>query len=97
MNEIFYNVPDNVIENVKKYFAEQLPNYEVSKVVRKSTHPDDWYLFMVIGRKKEDPYSMGRYTCWTCWNETMQSLNFGHYGIDTEAKALEILSEFFNY
>ena len=55
MSEIFYNVPDNVIENVKKYFAKQLPNYEVSKVVRKSTHPDDWYLFMVIGRKKEDP------------------------------------------
>ena len=97
MNEIFYNVPDNVIENVKKYFAEHLLNYEVTKVVRKSPYPDDWYLYMVVGRKKEDPYNMGKYSAWTSWNETTQSLNFGHYGIDTEAKALEVLSEFFSY
>lgn len=97
MKEIFYNVPDNVIENVKRYFTEHLPNYEVVKVTRKNTHLLDSYLYMVVGRKKNDPYNMGRYTVWTSWNETTQSLNHGHYGLTTEAQALEVLSEFFNY
>jgi hypothetical protein len=95
IKEIFYNVPDNVIENVKKYFAEHLPNYDVVKVVRKSVHEAVWYLYMVIGRKREDPYNMGRYACWTSWNETTGCLNHGHYGIKTVSEALEIISEYF--
>ena len=32
----------------------------------------------------------GKYAVWTCWNETTQSLNFGHYDLDLE-DAMDIL------
>lgn len=97
MTDIFYNVPDSVIKNIEQYFETYLPHYDVVKVMRKSTHPLDSYLFMVIGKKQLDPYKTGEYAYWTCWNNETQSLNYGHYDIETYAKALEGASEYFNY
>ena len=95
MNEMF-NVPSNVVYNVERYFEVNLPQYTVEKVMKKSNHPNDWYLYMVIGRKKEDPYNMGRYTLWTSWNETTNSLNLGHYGIDTEEEVMKLAREHYS-
>ena len=78
-----------VWENVKKYFAEHLKQYQLVDVMRASKHPDDHYLYMVIARKR-DKKATGPWACWTCWNETTQSLNFGHYGIDKYDDAVKI-------
>lgn len=32
----------------------------------------------------------GKYAVWTCWNESTQSLNFGHYDL-TKETAIDIL------
>lgn len=42
-----------VWENVKKYFAEHLKQYQLVDVMRASKHPDDHYLYMVIARKRD--------------------------------------------
>ena len=90
------SVPNNVIENVKRYFEANLPEYEVVKVLRRSSHPLDDYLYMVIGKKNQDKYNMGKYSCWTCWNETTQTLNYGHYCIPTEEDVLKVVMEYYN-
>ena len=95
-----YDVPSNVIENVEKYLKENLPNYKLVKVLRKSSHPADDYLYMVIAKKELTPeqksYGFGQYTVWSCWNETTQSLNCGHYNIETENDAFELAKGFYN-
>lgn len=92
--------PNSVIENVKKYFEKYLPHYEVVQVMRKSAHPLDDYLYMVIARHTNYPelkrqYGGGEYACWTCWNESTQSLNYGHYDLESEESALKIALEYY--
>lgn len=82
-------VPQEVKENVKKYLTEENLG-ELVDVMRASEHPEDWYLFHVIARKGDN------YSCWTSWNETTQSLNFGHYNLNSEEGAREICKEFFH-
>lgn len=75
-------VPEEVVRNIRRYFAENLACYEVMTVERKSEHPDDWYLYTVVARRND-----GVYALWTSWNETMQSLNGGNYDIKSFADA----------
>jgi hypothetical protein len=86
-------VPKDVIDHVMDYFETELRNYEVVKVLNASEHPDDDYLYMVIAKKKQNTYD-GEYACWTCWNDQIKTLNFGHYNIDYET-ALNICNEFY--
>ena len=85
-------VPAEVVEHVKEYLAKNLPQYELLKVVRQSDHPDDHYLYMISAKKR----NADEYAAWTCWNETTLSLNFGHYGLVSEAICEEIFNEFFH-
>ena len=85
----FYEpVPQEVKENVKKYLEKNNLG-ELVDVMRHSDHPDDHYLYHVIAKRKDS------YSCWTCWNETTQSLNFGHYNLVSEEVAREICDEYF--
>ena len=94
MNEMF-NVPSNVVDNVKKYFEVYLPQYTVERVMKKSNLKYDW-IYIVIGRKKEDMLNMGRYTVWTSWNDITKDLEHGHYGVDTEEEAIKLANEYYS-
>jgi len=72
-----------VYKNVRSYFERELKNYEVILVRQKITED---YLYRVIAQNK----ITGKYAVWTCWNETTQSLNFGHYDL-TKETAIDIL------
>ena len=85
-------VPTEVIEHVKDYLAENLPQYELIKVVRKSDHIDDDYLYMVSAKHRNND----TYATWTCWNESCNSLNCGHYGLVSEDVCEEVFNEFFH-
>ena len=85
-------VPSEVVEHVREYLLENLPRYELLKVVRHSDHPDDDYLYMVSAKKKNDD----EYAVWTSWNESVRSLNFGHYGLISESVCEEVFKEFFH-
>ena len=50
--------------------------YDFVFVLRKSLHPDDWYLYVVVAKKKDEE----EYAFWSCYNDYFQSLNHGHYG-----------------
>lgn len=92
-------VPQEVKDNVKKYLEKENLG-ELVDVMRASDHEDDWYLYHVIAKKpnvhKYFNDSDYVYSCWTAWNETTKSLNFGHYCLESEEKAREICSEFFH-
>lgn len=82
-------VSDDVIENVKNYFAKEMPRYIPVYVCRGSNHPEDDYRYSVIGKREEE------YSCWTSWNESTQSLNHGHYGMKDFADAMKVLHDNF--
>lgn len=81
-------VPQEVKENVKKYLEKHNLG-ELVDVMRHSDHPEDDYLYHVIAKKGDN------YSCWTSWNETTQSLNFGHYNLVSEKVAREVSDEYF--
>lgn len=77
-----------VAEHVADYFKKYLPDFTMLGVVRKSFHPDDAHLYMVVSKKSD-----GSYGFWDCWNENTQSLNHGHYGIEFLDDCVELLNE----
>lgn len=79
-----------VRENVELYFKKYLPEYTVLEIRRKSYHPADSYLWMVSA-KKED----GTYAVWTAWNESSQSLSYGHYNLKSIEDCEKIFKEFY--
>lgn len=78
-----------VMDHVNAYFKEHLPNYRVLKVRRKSNHLEDGHLFMVAAKGKD------AFAVWTCWNESTQSLNHGHYGLQSEADCERVMDEYY--
>ena len=86
-------VPCEVMDNIVNYFKDELSDsgYVPLKVCRKSNHPDDGYLYSVIAKN----ISSGGFACWSSFNESTQSLNHGHYGLDNEDEARQIISENF--
>lgn len=83
-------IPQNVIENINRYFLEKLPNYEVVKVCPKSCYEEDSYLYMVAAKK-----NTGSYAVWTSWNEHTQSLNYGHYDLADLESCERVMDEFY--
>lgn len=87
------HIPYEVVKRV----SEELEHigYRYVYVLRKSLHPDDKDLYVVVAEKKDSyaPY----YSFWSCYNDSRQSLNHGHYGYDDYGKcwdaALEFVSE----
>lgn len=86
MNINFYEVR----EHIELYFKENLPQYTVLEIRRKSSHPDDAHLFMVSAKK-----SNGTYAVWTGWNEATQNLNHGHYDLQSIEECGKIFEEFY--
>ena len=84
-------IPTSTIEHIKEYFEENLPQYNLCSIHRKSNHSEDSHLYMVIARKND-----GSYAFWTSWNESTNSLNYGHYGLYNYADCEVALNEYFN-
>ena len=79
-----------VMEQVTLYLKEYLPGYTVLKVRKKSYHPDDSHLYMLAAEKDD-----GTYAVWTCWNQKTETLNHGHYGLQSEEACKKIMEEFY--
>jgi len=84
-------VPDAVAEMAREYFRKNLNMYDSLDIFRSSNHPEDNYLYSVLGFHEN-----GTFSCWTCFNSRTESLNNGHYGLQTEDRALEILSSYYH-
>lgn len=84
------DVPDNVVKIVKDYFKQNLANYTPISVCRYSNAIADNYLYMVIGKNKN-----GTYACWSSFNISTESLNFGHYDIELYEDCKNILKGVF--
>lgn len=87
-------VPMTVAKDVAAYFEQSsgLTNYTPVKICRVSNDPEDAHLYAVVGyNSKTDQYA-----CWTSWNQSSQSLNYGHYNLSSEQSAVDIIKERFN-
>lgn len=89
-----------VWSNVKEYFAKELPQYQVQDVIRKSKFPADSHLYMVIAKHKCYPEIKkqcggGEWVVWTCWNESTQCLNHGHYDIKDYDAAVKVADKYY--
>lgn len=84
-------ISTDVIDSINQYFGKyDLSEYKILNIYRHSNHPDDHYLYMILAQQKD-----GQYACWTSWNESTKSLNFGHYNLDFDA-AISIIKDNFN-
>lgn len=81
---------NEVREHIELCFKENLPQYTVLEIRKKSSHPDDARLFMVSAKKDDGTYSL-----WTGWNELSQSLNHGHYDLKSAAECEKLFEEFY--
>lgn len=87
-----------VKERVVSYFKEHLDKMcdasSVEVYVGGNPSVGDGHLYLVLAKDKRERLTLGEsYDCWTCWNDSTQSLNFGHYHL-TKQEALEKLMEF---
>ena len=87
-----YEVPEEVKEAVNEYFKKELPGYQIEEITRHSDHPDDHYLYHVIAHA-DSPAWGSIYACWTSWNQTTKSLNYGHYNLESLDAARNLSNE----
>ena len=80
---------NEIREHVKLYFKENLPKYTVLEIRRKSNHPEDSYLWIVSAEKEDGTFAVG-----TAWNESIQSLNHGHYDIQSLEDCEKLMMEY---
>ena len=85
-----YEIPREVYRNVTDYLAKELPTYKLECIFRASNHPEDNYLYQVVAKSENG------YACWTCWNETTQLLNYGHYNLANVDSAIRICNEMYH-
>lgn len=81
-------IPDDVVDSIRDYFKNNLANYELVTACRKSNNQEDDYLYMVVAKKNDNDYA-----CWTSWNSTTDSLNYGHYSLPDLKTCYEILAQ----
>lgn len=81
----------NAKRNVTAYLAKHLSDYKLVKIIRKSIYPEDAHLYMVSAKRKD-----GKFAVWTSWNENTQSLNHGHYNLDSLETCNKIFEEYKN-
>ena len=75
---------------VKTYLKEHLPSCSVVDIRKKSAYPEDKHLFMISAQKDD-----GTFNVWTCWNQEMQTLNHGHYGLEHHDDYVAIFEEYY--
>jgi hypothetical protein len=82
-------VPDNVIDDIVAYFSSDISGFTPLRVCRHSNHPKDSYLYSVIARKDND----NTIACWSTFNESIKSLNHGHFNLASESDAVSIIKQ----
>lgn len=81
-----------MIQHITDYFNEHLPQYTVFEVRKQSYDSEnDDYLFMVAAKHQN-----GTYATWTSWNESIRTLNQGHYNLPDMRTCAEIMTEYQN-
>lgn len=81
----------DIVQHIYDYFEEHLPLYTVFEIQRKSYDSADDYLFMVVAKHQN-----GSYAVWTSWNESICTLNHGHYNLPNMGVCAEIMSKYQN-
>lgn len=86
----------DVYNRVIKYLKENLSRCDLNDVevyVGGDPSVGEGHLYLVLAKDKPSKYRKeDTYSCWTCWNDKTESLNFGHYDL-TKEKAMYILME----
>lgn len=79
------------VQHVNEYFKVHLPLYTPFEVRRQTYNPEDDYLYMVSAEKKD-----GSFAVWTSWNESIRSLNCGHYDLPSMEACAKLMEDYRN-
>ena len=78
----------DVHNRVINYLKENLSRCDLNNVevyVGGDPSVGDGHLYLVLAKdKKSRSNKEDTYSCWTCWNDKTESLNFGHYDLSKE-------------
>lgn len=85
-------IGQDVFETLNSYLKSKMPEYRVLNIYRKSNHPEDNYLYSVVGYNVNN----NTFCCWSSWNMSLATLNNGHYMLNSQSDAIAILQEQFN-
>lgn len=77
-----------VVEHIVAYFKKYFPDDTVLGVGKKSYHPDEAHLYVVLSKKDNNCYGF----C-DCWDERNRTLNRGRYGIEFLDSFVRLLNE----
>lgn len=102
-NKMIHLLDSAIMAQVKINVINYLDKNNLGKLVDimpASEHPDDYYLYHVIAKKpntnKVFHDGEWNYSCWTCYNASTNSLNYGHYNLSSEKEARKICNEMFH-
>ena len=87
---MLFNKIDLDVKNRIKYECDRI-GYNFICAERKSKHPDDQDLYVVVAKRKNAP---DYYTFWSCYNDARQTLNHGHYGYERLNKCIFAAKKF---
>ena len=82
------HIPQDVLQRIRSEVNRI--GYDFIFVLRKSLHPDDDYLYVVIAQKKDKE----EYAFWSSYNDYFHTLNHGHYGYTDFNKCFDDALEF---
>lgn len=82
------NIPQDALKRIRAEVNRI--GYDSVFVLRKSLHPDDWYLYVVVAKKKDRE----EYAFWSAYNDCFYTLNHGHYGYTNFDKCFDDALEF---
>ena len=84
----------HVSQNVLEMIREEVNSigYNFIIVLRKSLHPDDKDLYVVVA--KRETVTIPTYAFWSCYNDSRKTLNHGHYGYKDLNECIKAASEF---
>lgn len=93
MKQAKVEVFNRVINYLKENLGNKCDLNNVEVYMGGDPSVGDGHLYLVIAKDKKSRSNKGdTYSCWTCWNDKTESLNYGHYDLSKE-NAMYILME----
>lgn len=93
MKQAKTEVHNRVVSYLKEHLGGRCDLNNVEVYVGGDPSVGEGHLYLVMAKDRQRKYGKDdTYSCWTCWNDKVGSLNFGHYDLGKDG-AMNVLME----